>query len=149
MKNIDFNNPIFQFISPFSNDQLLKMSKDEIDEFLGLLDNYYLELRDSLNLSKKITFGIEIEVDKTKSNMYKAIYDFNFKHNWNIENEDTLPVGDEVISPILVDKTKTWNDLRNICNIIKENGVISSDCGGHIHIGAQTLGKRERVGYIS
>lgn len=140
-QNLEFDNPIFKFISPFSDDQLSKLSPNELKEFLNLLNNYYLELRDTLNISKKITFGLEIKIDETNSDMYHTLYNLDVKKKWNVIGEDTLPEGDEIVSPILTDKVQTWKDLRTICNIISANGIISPNCGGHIHIGTQTLGR--------
>lgn len=58
-----------------------------------------------------------------------------------IGSESTLENGDEIISPILRDEISSWNDLKQVIEIMKQYYEIHQTCGGHIHIGTQILGE--------
>jgi len=55
---------------------------------------------------------------------------------WEFGYDDSLFEGIEVISPILTDNEQTWKDIKQVCDLMKNNGKISTYCGGHIHVGA-------------
>lgn len=130
------------FINFNKNDMLSKMSDNDVDQFLRLLDRYYLEYRKSLGISNKYTFGIEIEAEYAGGIMYPEANYMRLK-KWCRENESTLKDGDEFISPILTDNIETWQDIEYVCKIISKAYKIEDTCGGHIHIGANILGENK------
>ena len=115
------------------------------------LDN--IKYRDNLNLNKNITFGVEIEFDNARkkyvSDDIMAAYTKKIINKpWKLENDETIyngtktysTKGGEAISDILKDNRDTWNNIKTVCNIIKNNrGYINNNCGSHVHIGAKIL----------
>jgi hypothetical protein len=65
---------------------------------------------------------------------------------WAVEKDGSVTIGNrggEIISPVLKDSRETWEQLEKICAIIKQHGgKINSNCGGHVHIGAEPLDSR-------
>lgn len=116
------------------------------------LKDFYVPYRKSLKLPSDATFGLEIEFKmpdynwKYRSNFSCqdiAAMTFMEEHNyngiWDVCPEENDHI--EIVSPILIDESKTWKDLHNILNNIKENGAYySGECGAHIHVGRHLLG---------
>lgn len=117
------------------------------------LKNNLIEYRNTLNLSKDITFGIEIEYENILHDLISNSLDFeqNFEPNfvdwinyidfdvceYNKNNEE---MNGEIISPILTDNITTWENLKITLDILrKNNGLITERCGGHVNIGAHVL----------
>ena len=110
--------------------------------------------RKSLNLPKNITFGIEIEYE----NILKDIITYaleeekdllDWKNTREIDILEYNEIGDElngeIVSPILTDNPKTWNNLKNVCNILDRKGaLVTRKCGGHVNIGAHILGNNPK-----
>ena len=74
--NID-DAPIFKFVKPYSNDSFSKMEGIDIQDLLILIDEYYIILRNTLELDDYITFGTEIEFenasqDNIKNQLYQS-----------------------------------------------------------------------------
>lgn len=63
-KNIS-DDAVLKFIKPKGNTTLSKMKGYDLQDFLILLDDFYLTLRDKLNFDESATFGLEIEVEQT------------------------------------------------------------------------------------
>lgn len=135
---------LYNFINPTSNDQISKMNGLDLQELFYYLDNYYLELRKSLGITSKITFGLEIECEHSNNkkiekemNKEKELHD-----NWRIKSDGSLENGIEIISPILIDNQKNWNSLDKMCTILNKHAIIGKKAGGHIHIGAHIFGSK-------
>ncbi len=62
---------------------------------------------------------------------------------WSVGKDNSLNNGAEITSPILIDETKHWKDLKEVCDFIKQHGEISENSAGHIHFGAQILGEEK------
>ena len=133
------NKNIFEILKPFDNDKFSLMENKELYEFKASLKNYYLSLRESLNLANNITFGIEVEVENIKDTFYILEKNKHYE-SYNFSNDDTLMCGREIISPIIKDKCVTWQTVVDLIQALSESSEILSTCGGHIHIGAQILG---------
>ena len=109
-----------------------------------------------LNLSKKMSFGVELEVDEISDKIFsnikrnKKIMEILCKnHNipiqlldaWEITYDASVPDGLEYVSPILHDTEEEWDSLKAACEILEVIGASKGEtCGGHIHIGADILG---------
>lgn len=140
---INLTDPLFSFIKAQDNNQLSKMSGIDLQELLYLIDNYYLELRDKLGFSSSVTFGLELEFEHAmKSRIEASINDKFGKYVWLIKNDMSLLRGAEINSPILRDNIDTWQNLKQVCDIVSENAIVGKHSGGHIHIGTQVLGTK-------
>jgi len=141
------DNPIFKYIKPEENNDLSNMTGSELQDFLYYLNKSYLSLRNRLGFRKYVTFGIEIEFEKTK-----GLYAFIKKQDeenidsdsWIAKNDGSLDDGIEIESPILRDSEKTWSELNKICKLAQSHGKIFKNSGGHVHVGAQVLGKQPK-----
>lgn len=116
------------------------------------LPNLYIKYRPNLQIPKDATCGLEVEfVEGVYRDIFNAIKEReNLRYRWQIyqdssvheiNREDTTKnKGGEVISPIITSEIHIWNDLREICNIIKNTGgTIDERAASHIHIGTQTF----------
>jgi len=128
------NYEIFKYLNPNENNMLSDMSGLDLQDLLILINDVYLSLRKKLEFNEKITFGIEIEMDHARKTKIEEI--ILEQDLWEFGYDDSLFEGIEVISPILTDNEQTWKDIKQVCDLMKNNGKISTYCGGHIHVGA-------------
>ena len=143
-KSVNESDYLFDFIKPKDNDLFSLMKGIDLQELLYRLDNYYLELRESLGFSDDITFGLELEFEQADRNRIEdKLWDAGLYPEWDLKNDASLDHGAEINSPILRDEKENWIALRNVCDIVKEHAVIGKNSGGHIHIGTQVLGSNK------
>lgn len=105
---------------------------------------------------KEMTFGIEIEFqlrnghtpteiakemfalglsDCEEVRVYNNIADIK---GWKIIKEETCDY--EIISPVLTDTQKCWEEINSICYLLTKYGAhTDDDCAFHIHIGTKDL----------
>jgi len=134
---------VFDFLNPSLNDNISHLKGSDLVEFIILLNKYYLELRDKLNIDEDITFGIELEFERSnKKEIKNKLCENNLFPNWKLVIEAMLisTQGAEVNSPILKDEPKTWKELCDVCNILKNYSLIGPRSAGHIHMGAHYIG---------
>ena len=111
------NKKIFDYFKECNNDNLSSLNGTDFKDFLSLLNLYYLELRDYLNLECEDTFGLEIEFeDSNNDNIFNDI-----KSNWFLKDDGSLYNGGEVTSSTLFDAKRNWDDLRYMCDLIAQN----------------------------
>lgn len=133
--------PLFQYIKPQNNDLFSLMSGSDLQELLYYIENYYLELRNCLGFDKYITFGLELEFENAmKNRIEQRLREVSLYNSWSIKNDRSLISGSEVNSPILIDNSNNWHNLKQVCSIVSQNATIGTNSGGHIHIGTQVLG---------
>lgn len=135
------NYEIFNILKKKDNDYLSKYSLNDQKAILNIINKYFLELRNSINLNDNSTFGLEFEYENAlNKNISMALNMANFNSNyWYTKNESSLFDGGEIATPVLKDNVKTWNDIAKICTILNKNSELSGTTAGHIHIGAQTI----------
>ena len=144
---------IFNLFRACENEMFSKMNKEELDYFLYFLDKYYLEYRSILNISSDITFGLEIELEDFKGNVYdlwpfeKEIYNIIGNMNWTIKNDITLYRGRELATEIYTDTKKTWSDIEKVCKFSGNYLEVGNRCAGHVNIGSQILGNNTLYWY--
>src|SRR5574344_384291 len=103
--------------------------------------------RNNLNFNCNVTFGIEIEFQFLDLGLIKEIINLKHIHNWNVKKDGTITkeinktlYGGEISSPILIDSSDTYDNIKKVCNLIELNGGIAGDLtGAHIHVGHQIL----------
>lgn len=118
----------------------------------------YTKECERLELPKYFKFGVELEADnvRTKGNK-NGLYqgesaNFIKARNWHMatKREEKLvgEGGAELVSPILTDTEKTWEEIAEICEHVKkypgkkgEKVETNEKCGLHIHFDADCLAK--------
>lgn len=144
-KNTSKEEKIFSFINPKDNTKLSELKGIDLQELLVLINDYKLELRDSLNLSPDITFGLELEFEHANIKKIDKKLNLYFPNKeWATASDGSLVNGAEISSPILKDTKLTWINLKKICSIISPFAKIGEKAGGHIHIGSQILGDNQQ-----
>ena len=136
------NNKIFKYISPNSDDMLSSLSGNDLANFLVLLDDYYLKLRDKLYFKDDVTFGIEIEFEDVKTTIVEIRHELKemFQNEqWKAVHDCSLISGFEVNSPVLKDSSKSWNDINMVCEMLKKYGTIDRKSAAHVHVGSHIL----------
>lgn len=116
----------------------------------SFIDN--IKLSQKLNIPNDVTFGVEIEfekapLDEVEYKLKKSKQNGLIDKKWKLVQDDSLceaynfnGYGGEAISPILKNDISAYKEIRNVCHVIKMlNGVATTKCGGHIHIGANIL----------
>ncbi len=127
-------------VDPKDNNIFLKLKPRDLQELLNQIYNFYLTYRSELELPSNLTFGVEIEYEGINKEITDKFIRENFFH-WNSTCDGSLYSGGEIISPILIDQTLTWDNLKSICDFLKENrAIMNQNAGGHIHFGTNILG---------
>ena len=135
---------LFKEFPPNENETFSSINGTSLLDLIILLKNYYLTLRESLNLNKKVSFGLELEFTSLNEEMIRFIMNELFpKEEWLLKNETTVKNGLEIASAILIDAKNTWYTLKEVCERISPYAKESLDAGAHIHIGAHILGSNK------
>lgn len=134
---------LFSFIKENDNDIFSNFNEKDLNQLLKLLRLYKINYRNSLNLDKKSTFGVEIEFENINPSRVEEminLYNIVNESNWKFKPERSIINGYEVSSPILTDTKDSWIKLKDICSIIKNNGgKITDRASSHVHMGDQIL----------
>ena len=136
------NKAIFKLLNPKDNIILSEFNNNDLKELLYYINEYYLELRSSIALSKSDTFGFELEVEKIITNIIRKKIEYYLNKNWDLRDDRTLEDGCEVVSPMLCDKSELWLDVDNVCRILNKNAYVWYNSSGHIHMGTQVIGSK-------
>lgn len=127
------------FITPNRNDSFISLRGLDLQDLLLEIEKYLLEYRDTLNLPRNLTFGVELEYEGIR----KKDTDKFIKDNldgWTSKKDGSLFTGGEITSPVMIDDIKYWEELKKVCkNLSKRNADTSHNAGGHIHIGVNIL----------
>lgn len=86
------------------------------------------------NIKNDITFGVELECF---SSYYLLLSKYErFLSSWMVKEEKTVDNGIEFSSPIFKYNKESLNELKFVCDFLRDNDFLySSSSGGHIHIG--------------
>lgn len=139
------DNNIFNFLGSSSNDKLTMLSNSDKINMMYLLKQYYLGLREELNIENDISFGLEIEFENAyRDSIEQGIYNQFSDSVWEVVDDGSLKCGGEVRSPRLNNKEKNWIDLSKVCDIVDRNADVMDNVGSHIHVGMHILGSNPR-----
>lgn len=128
-------------VSSQQNDDFASLRGTDLLELLAEIENYFLEYRESLNLPRDLTFGVELEYEGLPKVIMKSIINKQLS-SWKITKDGSLEFGEEIISPVMTDDIKYWRQLEFVCtNLTKWKANTSKNAGGHVHIGAAILGE--------
>ena len=142
---IENNTRVFDILNPTDNNILKEKSILELINIRSLLQEYYLEPRETLGITKDVTFGTEIEFEDSKRDLIEEELKITFpKGNWKVVNDRSLNAGGEINSPVLRDTKENWIDLGTVCNIVDKNAVVHQNSSAHVHIGMQILGNNPK-----
>ena len=75
-----------------------------------------------------------------RNRIEQRLREVSLYNSWQVKGDGSLTNGAEINSPILIDNSNNWNNLKRVCSIVSQNGIIGTHSGGHIHIGTQVLG---------
>lgn len=157
---------LFNYLNPETDMNILDLNGNEIQSIIILLNDFSLKLRDSLGVDLANTFGIEIEMERSKrekilgefrkryrqvfsqdgSSEYEPLGVFFDKKNldnereWCVKYDGSLVEGIEIATPILSDTLENWQELEGIYNLLNKYAKVGVNSSTHIHIGAQILG---------
>lgn len=110
---------------------ILKSKKEILKE----LNDHEIKYKDKLDLPRNVLFGLEIEYECLKQ------IKFSLPNNWINKDEDTIPDGGEINSNPMIDSPDTWNNLKYVLEMLKEEGAkIYDAASGHIHFDSKILG---------
>ena len=126
--------------------KLIKMLDDKkmIDFLLTNEQTESKNLNDLLGtkISEDITIGIELECCNKKIGDYRGLK--NIFKSYRIKRDSSVRKGFEITSPVIRYTPEDINTLKNVCELLKKyNFYTDKTCGGHIHIGASYLNRRE------
>ena len=117
------------------------LKNSNLREVLKEFKNVSIEYRNLLDSAiPDFTFGTEIEFEKYDYQKLGYFLWNNGYRRWRAIYDHSILDGGEIISDILYNKERDWQELKEICHILKDKGVtIGGKTGGHIHIGAHIL----------
>lgn len=138
------NKTLFKVFPTSAKETFSSMSGSDILDLIILLKNYYLTLRESLDLNRKVSFGLELEFTSLNDKKLQFIMNEMFpEKEWLLKNESTVKDGLEIASAILTDTSNTWHTLKELCQRLEPYAKESPSAGAHIHVGAHVLGSNK------
>ena len=139
-----------------SNTMLSKLNNKQKEELLDYLDEFEFKYLPSINLPNNLNFGIEIESENGNKSAIRRIMKDEYnafctstltkkKDNdysrWQISNDGSLDNGIELSSPIFKDEKETWIEIKNVCEMLKNNNAVATNkTGAHVHFNISFLG---------
>lgn len=131
---------ISPFLNPEQNDQFSKLKGLNLQELITEIENFDFHYRKLLNIPEDMTFGTELEYEQVNKNQIDKFVTQNLSE-WTSKFDMSLYKGGEITSPILTNTEQTWQELKSICDLLKtKKAITDQNAGGHIHLGAHTLG---------
>lgn len=119
-----------RFLNLDGNDQLSLLRGEDLREFLILLQQYFLEYRECLNLPKALTFGVEIEYEK----VFRFIVDRFIEQElptWDSRVDGSIIFGGEIVSPKMSDLKECWQNLKKVSDVLaKKRADTYHNAGG-------------------
>ena len=107
------------FINPEKNDYFSYLRGTDLQDLLIETSNFFLEYRNSLNLPKDLTFGVEIEYEGLLKPKIDRFINNKLKE-WTSKTDGSLNYGGEITSPI---DPKPW------CRFLARCPYATRECG--------------------
>lgn len=123
-----------------NNTILSKLNMTELHQFLNCASKYNLTLREKTNIPSDATFGFELEFLKQNLTQIRNKLNLSKFTKWNLCSDDAIREIYEIQTPILTDTKESWSELDEICKTVGLENIVNTNCGAHIHVGAQVLG---------
>ena len=121
------------------NDKLSRLRGNDLAELLVELEMSPLLIREKLGLPNGTTFGVEIEFENADRQEIREKLE-NIVPRWDTKSDGSCD--GEVVSPILTDIPKSYQELVMVCEAMQKKGAYAKNkTGGHIHIGSQIIGQ--------
>lgn len=107
-----------------------------------------IKYREKINLPKNVKFGTEIEFENACYNdVLMMIKNKKKLSEWILKDDTTVSMyyegkyyGGEFVSPILRDTKQTWSNLKNACQLLRQNLAFNQGkSGAHIHVDSNIL----------
>ena len=95
------------FMNQNRNDTFSSLRGVDLQDLLVEINNNLLEYRNTLNLPKDVTFGVEIEYEKVSKTRVTNFIKDNLS-TWTSKEDFSLYSGGEVSSPIMSDEISYW-----------------------------------------
>ena len=125
------------FIHLNENDILSKFNSKDLRHLFFLLEDYLISYKKKLNINDdNISFGLEIETEHANIEVIKKFLWYDYT-SCGYCGDSSLDNGIEVLSPILTNNEKSFEQLKNVCNFLRKNSFIDESASAHIHVGAQ------------
>ena len=106
------------------------------------INNSITSLINRTKIDKTITIGVELETCNTNIKDFEKIK--SIFTDYLIKEDKSVKNGFEIVSPVLSYNIHDMNLLNEVCELLKTcKFYTDSSCGGHIHIGASYLTRKE------
>lgn len=106
------------------------------------INNSITSLINRTKIDKTITIGVELETCNTNIKDFEKIK--SIFTDYLIKEDKSVKNGFEIVSPVLSYNIHDMNILNRVCELLKTcKFYTDSSCGGHIHIGASYLTRKE------
>lgn len=128
-----------------SNTNLSKLNMTELHQFLNYASKYKLILREKTNIPSDATFGFELEFLKKNLTQIRNKLNSSKFSKWHLCSDDAIREIYEIQTPILTDTIESWLELEEICETVGLDNIVNTNCGAHIHVGAQVLGPNPKA----
>lgn len=143
LSKIDDERFKLELIRMTGGEKLSYFYESNFDEYF---DKYLVDVDlDEINrtlVSPDITVGVELELYNKDVVNYKGFS--TVLKNYVVAGDPTLKKGIEVISPVIGYNKEDLQRLKSVCKLLKECDFYTGKaCGGHVHIGANYLSRKE------
>ena len=128
-----------------SNTNLSKLNMTELHQFLNYASKYKLILREKTNIPSDATFGFELEFFKKNLTQIRNKLNSSKFSKWHLCSDDAIREIYEIQTPILTDTIESWLELEEMCETVGLDNIVNTNCGAHIHVGAQVLGPNPKA----
>ncbi len=118
---------------------LSKLKGIKLKEMLNEVEKFPFLYRELLNFKTDISMGIEIEFEKAK--VYPLADFLKNYPGWIMKNDTSLTRGIEINTPIMYNRKKDWQNLKEVLQELQKEKVNPYiHAGTHFHIGVPILG---------
>ena len=138
-----YSSDIFKFLEPLKNDKLSDLSPLDLQQFLVLLDQYYLEYRRILGIRKDIRFAFKNKLDKILGdhleNYLNELTDGD--SGWCVNYYGTKESKQSVFqSADMHDEVEDWLLIKTVLKNLSKVSKSGKYCFSRVFIGGEVIG---------